>query len=233
MAFWLLVWQIFADIVDNKFLLPGIKATINSLFELLFESDFYYAILLSASRVIVGLALGIVTGCILALLCSKFEFIKALFLPIVRIIRSTPVASFIIVLWVLMSGDMLSIFIAFLMVMPIIYQNVLDGISSIDKQLIEVADVFEFSYAKRLKLLTLPAIEKYLIPGIITATGLAWKAEIAAEIIAYTTHSIGQGIHDAKYNLDTPRVFAWTVVIILLSIGLEILTRTLIRRVEK
>ena len=74
---------------------------------------------------------------------------------------------------------------------------------------------------------------KYLIPGIITASGLCWKAEIAAEIIAYTKRSIGQGINDAKYNLDTPTVFAWTLVIILLSVALEKGASMLLRRVNK
>ena len=60
--------------------------------------------------------------------------------------------------------------------------------------------------------------------------GLAWKAEIAAEIIAYTKKSIGQGINDAKYNMDTPTVFAWTLLIILFSILLELGTKKLLRR---
>ena len=76
-------------------------------------------------------------------------------------------------------------------------------------------------------------MKTYLYPAIITASGLAWKAEIAAEVIAYTKDSIGQGINDAKYNMETPTVFAWTLVIVLLSVLLEKCTRSLFRRTQR
>ncbi len=233
LLFWLGIWEISALIIGNEFLLPDIKSTVLSLIKLLCSAGFYTAILLSSARVITGLLLGFLAGIALALLCSRFALFRSLFTPILRIIKSTPVASFIVVLWVMMSGDALSVFIGFLMVMPIIYQNLTDGLSAIDKQLSEVSDVFEFSKKKRFMLLTYPTLKKYLVPAVITASGLGWKAEIAAEIIAYTKHSIGQGINDAKYNMDTPTVFAWTAVIILLSIALESGARYLLRRTDK
>lgn len=233
LIFWLGIWQIIAMIIGNGFLFPDIQSTLSALVKLLGSTDFYTAILLSAARVMTGLLLGIAAGIALALLCSKFVVCRALFTPILRIIKSTPVASFIVVLWVMMSGDALSIFIGFLMVMPIIYQNLTDGLYAIDNQLSEVAEIFEFSPKKRFMLLTFPTLKKYLVPAVITASGLGWKAEIAAEIIAYTKHSIGQGINDAKYNMDTPTVFAWTAVIILLSVALESGARYLLRRAEK
>ena len=133
----------------------------------------------------------------------------------------------------MMSGNALSVFIGFLMVMPILWQNTLDGYAAIDKNLSEVADIFEFSQAKRFRLLVFPTLKNFIVPGIITASGLAWKAEIAAEIIAYTKNSIGQGINDAKYNMDTPTVFAWTLVVICFSIILEKSTKALLRRVKE
>ena len=114
--------------------------------------------------------------------------------------------------------------------MPIIWQNTMDAYSSIDKNLLEVTEIFEFSSKKRFKILIFPTLKKLLYPAIITSAGLAWKAEIAAEIIAYTKKSIGQGINDAKYNMDTPTVFAWTLLIILFSILLEFGTKKLLRR---
>ncbi len=233
LVFWLTLWQITAMLVNHEFLFPDIPQTLTALFLLLKTKEFYLAVLLSIIRVIVGLLLGIVAGIALATASNYSNVASALITPIITVIKSTPVASFIVVLWVLLSGDALSIFIGFLMVMPIITQNLLSGFAAIDPQLSEVADVFEFSPTKRFKLLTLPTLKKYLIPAIITSTGLAWKAEIAAEVIAYTKRSIGQGINDAKYNLDTPTVFAWTLVIIMFSFILEVCTKKLLRRSEK
>ena len=219
--FWLGVWHVLSIIIDNSFLLPGISETFNELFDLLQTKKFYLAVIYSTTRVMIGLSLGIVLGLLIGALCHISKIASSLILPAMTVIKSTPVASFIIVLWVLMSGDALSILIGFLMVMPIIAQTTIDGLSSIDPGLMEVAEVFNFSLLKRLKLLIIPSLKKFVLPAIITATGLAWKAEIAAEIIAYTKNSIGQGINDAKYVLNTAQVFAWTIIIIAFSIILE------------
>ena len=132
-----------------------------------------------------------------------------------------------------MKKRLIGILIAILMVMPIICQTLLDGYASIDVHLSEVAKIFGFSRLKTFRVLIFPTLKSYLIPAIITASGLAWKAEIAAEIIAYTKRSIGQGINDAKYDMDTARVFAWTVVVVTLSIILEKCTKYLLRRFAK
>ena len=230
LLFWLCVWHLASLIIDKEFLLPGIKVTFLTLFNMMCDISFYKAIGLSTLRVIIGLILGVVFGIVLGIACKKISIINDIVSPVITVIRSTPVASFIVVLWVLMSGDLLSIFIGFLMVMPILWQSTCDGLNAVDPALDEVAKIFEFSRKKRFKLLVFPTLKRYLAPGIITASGLAWKAEIAAEFIAYTKHSIGQGINDAKYNLDTPTVFAWTVVIIVLSIVLEKTTKYLLGR---
>ena len=230
LLFWLSVWQILALIIDHRFLLPTIPDTFSALGELVSDKGFYIAVSLSLLRVVIGLIIGIILGCCIAFLCNYSSVASALILPIISVIKSTPVASFIVVLWVMMSGDALSIFIGVLMVMPIISQNLLDGFGAIDHLLVEVTQVFEMSRICRFKLLILPTLKKYFVPAVVTSVGLAWKAEIAAEIIAYTKRSIGQGINDAKYNLDTPTVFAWTLVIITFSIILEKCTRALVRR---
>ena len=228
--FWCLVWEILAGLIGHSFILPGIGKTLKALGSLITQKDFYLSVFLTLIRVIIGLILGIIVGTLLAVLCYRVKPINYLFSPLITIIKSTPVASFIVVLWIMMSADALSVFIAFLMVMPIIWQNVTDGYLAVDKGLNEVCEVYNFSPSKRFRLLIFPTLKRYLIPGIITASGLAWKAEIAAEIIAYTKHSIGQGINDAKSELNTPSVFAWTVVIILFSIVLEKLTKYVLRR---
>lgn len=232
LIFWCGIWEIASIIIDNNFLLPGIPETLEALGGLVIKEGFYLSIFYSLIRVSLGLLFGIVIGILLAFICHYFKIADYVVNPMMTVIKSTPVASFIVLLWVLMSGDALSVFIGFLMVMPIIWQNVTDGFSAIDKEMEEVCHIFEFSFLKKMRLLILPTIKKFLIPGIITATGLAWKAEIAAEIIAYTKKSIGQGINDAKYNMNTAEVFAWTIIIIAFSILLEKATKALLGRLK-
>lgn len=227
------MWYIAAFLVDSVLLLPAPHDALFALFELISTLEFYKVVFSTLLRVALGLFFGIAAGVILAFLSYKFVILKNVLSPAVSVIRATPVASFIVLLWVLLDGNTLTVLVAFLMVMPIIWQNTLDGFSSVPTELIEVADVFEFSFKRRFKVLILPVISSYIFPAIITSVGLAWKSEIAAEIIAYTKNSIGMHINDAKTFLMTPTVFAWTAVITIMSILLEIVIRKLLRGIKR
>ena len=219
--FWLLVWHILSLIVGVKYILPSPIATLQALGQLFLESDFYHSIALSILRVFVGFLVGVVLAAFLAIAAERIKIIEALFSPIIRIIKSTPVASIIIILWVILGGKNVPIAISALMVIPIIWQNVRDGFAAIDPRMEEVGLVYGFGYFKRLQLIVIPTIAKFLFTGVITSSGLAWKAGIAAEIICMTKSSIGKHIYDAKYVLDAPSMYAWTAVVVVLSLIIE------------
>jgi NitT/TauT family transport system permease protein len=143
--------------------------------------------------------------------------------------KATPVACIIVLLWIRMSYTEIAVFVVVLMILPIVWQNVYDGYKSIDKNLIEVSNVFELSKLQRFKILIMPSILSYLLPAIITSVGLAWKAEIAAEIM--TNSNIGRLIYDYKtVSYDTASIFAWTVIIVSLSIIFEKVTKYFLGR---
>ncbi len=229
---WLLIWQITSSIIDNSYFLPDISKTFSALFKIIFTVDFISVVLGTVFRVLSGLVIGIIVGTVLALLSNKFRWVYNFISPLISIIKATPVAAVIIIFWVMVDGDFLAILISFLMVMPIIWQNLITGLKSMSRELQEVCDVFEFSFIKRMRLFVLPSLTKFIVPAIITSVGLAWKSEIAAEIIAYTKNSIGQCINDAKYNFDTSEVFAWTIIVIAFSIILEAVTKKVLERWE-
>lgn len=232
LLFWVSVWEIFALLTNNNFLLPSVPTTANELIIILKDISSYRVMLFTLLRVGCGLCIGIFSGIILGILCHKSSLLNTLVSPALLVMKSTPVASFIILLWIIMSGDALSVFIAVLMVTPIVYQNVIDAYSSVDVNLSEVCDVFKFSKFKRFNLLIRPTLTAFLIPATITSAGLAWKAEIAAEIIAYTKNSIGQHINDAKFEMNMPRVFAWTIIVIVFSLLLEKTTKNIVWRLK-
>ena len=231
--FWIGVWYLAALLVDSRLLLPTPLDTLKALFELLCSAEIYKAIAFTLLRVILGLGLGIVLGIALAIISYRSPFVSAFLKPLISVIRATPVASFIVLLWVLIKGDALSVVIAILMVMPIVWQNTVDGFNSVPKDLIEVLDIFPVSQKRRFEALYLPILNSYIYPAIITSVGLAWKSEIAAEIIAYTKNSIGMHINDAKTFVLSPTVFALTFIVIVLSLSLEALTKKLLKGVKK
>ena len=224
-AFWVAAWQICAMLMDRPYFLPSVPDTLLAFSNVISSPEFYKASLYTILRVVSGLVIGVLLGVGLAILSHHVKFVRIILSPIISVIKATPVASFIVILWILLSGDAIAIVVAVLMVMPIIWQNVLDAYGSIDRDAEEMCTAYEFSRIKKFRLLTLPTLLKFFIPALITSVGLAWKSEIAAEIIAYTKSSIGQYINDAKYNLHTAEVFAWTLIVIILSIAFERLAR--------
>ncbi len=230
-VFWIAVWEIGAAVINNSFFLPTVSETLSALVKIISSDDFLIISAFTLIRVLAGLFIGTIFGCIFALAAHRFGIVHSILSPFVSVVKATPVASIIILLWISpLNGNQLAIFISLLMVFPIIWQNLYDGFSSIDKELDELASSYEFSYKKRLKILVIPTLKKYFIPAFITAMGLAFKSEIAAEIITGVRNSIGQMIYYSKDAYDTASVFAWTVVGIVLSILLENITKILLKK---
>ena len=223
---WLLLWELLSRLVGYEFIFPGIKSTLQAFFALLTRPLFWKSVSLSILRIFAGLAIGILLGTVLAFISHAFKPFDTFITIGMTVIKSTPVASIVMVLWIVIGGSNLPAVIGILMVTPIIWQNLKDGYNSIDKELYELSAAYEFSVIKRVRLLIFPALIQYFVPAILTSVGLAWKSGIAAEIIAYTKNSIGKNIYDAKGELNTPAVFAWTLAVVLISIAFEFLILT-------
>ncbi len=231
--FWLLVWEISSRIVNLTFILPGVFETFGRLFCLIITPEFWVTVTATMGRILLGFLIGILLGVLLAALCHKVAIINRVVSLAMTVIKSTPVASFIMVLWIMVGSASLPTVIALLMVMPVIWQNLLDGYRAVSDELSEVCDVFGFSKKKRITVLIIPTLLSYFIPAALTSIGLAWKSGVAAEIIAYTKNSIGKNIHDAKAYFEGADMLAWTVTTILISLVFEKLIKMLIRRFSK
>ena len=150
--------------------------------------------------------------------------------PVMSVIKSTPVASFIILCLIAMSSKNLSVFISFLMVLPIVYTNVLQGLLATDRKLMEMAGVFKMSWFTQLLYIYLPQVKPYLISACSLSLGIAWKSGVAAEVIGIPDGSIGERLYQAKVYLNSPELFAWTVVVIAVSIAFEKIFMLLLRQ---
>lgn len=230
---WILVWQITAAWLNKPLLIPAPLSVLKRIFELMLTTQFWKTISLSFSRMIFGFLLGAFFGTLAAVISYFSKIIyEILYIPL-SVIKATPVASFIILALLWIKGGFLSSFITMLMVMPIVWTNVYEGFSSIDSKLLDVAKVFNFSFLKKAKLIYLPSIKPYFLASVITASGLGWKAGIAAEVIAKPKNAIGTFLNDSKVYLETTDLFAWTIVIILISIIIEKIIKCTVKKVVK
>ena len=218
---WLLLWQLGAMALNQKILLVSPVQVVARLWQLLPQGEFWAAVGFSFLRITLGFLLACVVGTALGVLASRFRVVRDLCAPLMATVKSIPVASFIFLVLVWVPSRNLSVVISFLMVAPIVYQNVLGGISNMDHKLTEMADVFQVPFARRLRYLYLPQVAPFFRSACAVGLGLCWKSGVAAEVIGLPDGSIGERLYEAKVYLDTPDLFAWTLVIVLVSIAFE------------
>ena len=228
-AVWLLLWQLASMAVGLPLLLPSPLAVLLRLGQLCTGADFWLTVASSLLRILLGFLLGVLFGTALAGLCWRFRLVNALARPLLGVLKSTPVASFIILALVWVKTTWLATVISFIMVLPLIYANVREGIDSADRQLLEMAQVFRLSRRKTFRYCYLPAILPFFLSAVSSALGFAWKSGIAAEVLGRPARAIGSQIYDSKIYLETPDLFAWTLVVILLSVLLERLAVRFVR----
>ena len=218
LLFWIALWYLAAKKVDQSLVLPTPVEVFRRLVELSATREFYRVILTSFVRVMLGFSSAMLSGFLLAALAHFFPIVKTLFSPFMAIIKATPVASFILLVLLWIDKGVVPIFISFLMVIPIAWQNTLLGFEKRDPLLTETAKVFRIPLFRKLFKIDLPQILPFLLSAAKTSVGLAWKAGVAAEVLAMPKRSVGLMIYQAKFYLESVDLYAWTLAIILLSL---------------
>ena len=223
--FWVAIWFILAKCVGLEVLLPSPKSTAFALFDLIQTKEFWVICLHSVARISAGLILGALTAVILASLSSVSKIFHALFAPLLAVIKSTPIASFIILALLWIGRDNVPAFITYLIVLPIVWGAVYDSIINVDKRYKEIGQVFGFSKIQKLVHIYVPSVFSSFMASLGTSVGMAWKAGVAAEVLCTPKYSIGTELFESKKYIETADLFAWTAVVIILSV---IITRLLV-----
>lgn len=230
-AFWILLWQAAALAIDKGLLFAGPWETVKALLSLLPQGDFWRTVGASTLRIGGGFLLAFLASVMLGTLSYRFSWFEELLSPVILLAKSVPVASFIILALVWIGSRNLSVFVSFVIVLPALYVQVLQGLRQCSRELLEMADVFGMSSWKRAKYLYLHSLKPFLLAGCEMSLGMCWKAGTAAEVIGAAQDSIGGQLYLAKIYLDTPALFAWTAVIILLSFVFEAIFMKFIKTV--
>ncbi len=232
LLFWLSVWQVCALIIDREVVLPTPVSVVGRFLELAATAPFWSAAVHSLFRIMCGYAAGVIIG---ALLGAAMYFVSALhmlFSPLLTVVKSTPVASFILIAYFIITDTAIPVFITFLMVLPMISASVFTSLAGTDKELLEMCEVYGFSFFKRLKTLYIPTVMPHFLSQALTALGFGWKAGIAAEVLCTPGDSIGKYLYDSKNYLETVDTFAYTLLVVIISLCLEKLLFALLLRVN-
>ncbi len=235
--FWLVVWQAGAMALNQRILLVTPVDAAVKLIKLIPSADFWKSVMFSAGRILSGFALGLTAGTGLAVFSGRYVFLRKLLSPFISVLKAVPVASFTILALIWVSSKNLSVLVTFLICVPIVYINMLEGIDSLDPKLKEMSTVFGIPPMRRFVGIYLSQLLPYFRSAAGLAIGLCWKSGAAAEVIGIPDGSIGEKLYQAKIYLETADLFAWTAVIIFVSWLCEkafmSVIKLLVKRVEK
>ena len=233
-AFWVAVWQGLAVCIGhNGLFLATPLQTVQTLWRLLPTADFWHRVGFSALRILTGFVLAVTVGLLLGACGARWRWFGTLVGPVMQLIRAMPVASFVILALLWVSGKNLSVIVSFTHVLPVVYAGVLGGIADTDPKLLEMAKVYRLPLGKRLRYIWLPGMFPSFCESCIAAMGMCWKSGVSAEVIGLPDHSVGDALYRAKITISTPEVFAWTLVIVLLSATLSTLAAWALRRAKR
>ncbi len=221
-----------ARFYHNDIILAAPSTTLKTLCLIAQTREFWISLSFSSVRIIVGFFSALFIGIAFAFTASRFRTVGALLDPPLLLIRSTPIASLTILILLWVGSRNLSVIVSFMMVLPIVYLNTLNGIRTVDPKLREMASVFRLSFLKRLRFIILPTVFPFFRAAVSAGLGFCWKSGIAAEVIGISSQSIGEKLYLAKIYLNTGELFAWTFVIILIAFVFEKAILRLVDRIE-
>ena len=230
LAFWLGVWSLAAACIGQSILLPSPLAVGRKMLQLAAGPQFWQITAASLGRIVLGLAAGGVLGVGLAGLTRSFRWADLLISPALRIVRAAPVVSFILLVLLWTRRDLVPAVIAAMMVTPVVWGGVSQGLGEVDPKLLEMAKLCRFSRWKTILLVHIPSVWPYLLSALTTGMGLAWKSGVAAEVLCTPKRAIGTQMQYARSAIDNPALFAWTILVVALSLALEGLLYALLRR---
>lgn len=229
----LLMWQIAAMSINQRILLVSPLEVLMRMTTIWTEENFWSSVWFSFYHIAGGFLIALVLGVLLASLAGRYPWVETMLWPYMITVKTVPVASFVVICLIWLSASNLSVFISFLIVLPVVYGNVLEGIKSEDKKMLELAEVYRMSFVNRILYIHLPQLKPFIMSACATALGMAWKAGVAAEIIGTPDGSIGKQLYYAKIYLDTDDLLCWTVIIVIISVAFEKLFMLMLKRLYR
>ncbi len=226
-----MVWWVLARLVNQEIYVPTPMRTFQELIDNIGQVYFWKTIMATISRVAIGFFFACIIGVSLGVLCGMHYFSYTLWHPVISAIKSTPVMSFILIAIIWFQSNDVPVFICFLMGLPIIWTSTVEGIHNVDNRLIEMASVYKVDKKYRISQIYFPSITPYIRAAMITALGLGWKVTVAAEVLSNPKFSIGTKLSEAKVYVESASLFAWTIVVIVLSLLLESLFKGILHKI--
>lgn len=215
--FWLLVWEILALAVANAIVLAGPVEVLHYLMEKGKEKELWLSLFFSLTRILTGFLSAFAAGSLLGMCSYRYSLIREFVAPFLTIIKAVPVAAVTVLLLLWFPSQYLSVVLCFIIVLPNVYEQMVMGLLQVDQEQLAMANCYGASFLEKAVVIYRCSAAPYLYSSMKICVGLSFKSAVAAEIIATPARTMGERLYFAKIHLDTPGIFAWTLLIVLLS----------------
>lgn len=214
---WAAVWEILALLVDSELILPGPVSTLKALSGLIVTGEFWMNVIWTMLRVALGIVISFAAGCACASIASRNRAFREFISLPVSFFKSIPVMAIIIYVILVVKADWVAVVVCFFMCFPISYTNILNGLLGVRKEYDELGTILGMNRHQKRVLITMPQLKPGVRSSLDLITGMSWKVVVASEVLAIPKHSIGYQMLNSKYYLDTPELFSYIIVLIVLS----------------
>ena len=231
--FFLIVWQVLAVIINNDIYLPNIQQVITEMIKIISKNDFNLIFISSAYRSVLCYIFAIILAIILGVLTFMYPFFKFLLAPINSFAKTIPTMVLVVLVLVWFNKDKAPFIVGFAITFPILYEGIVGSLNSIDKKIIDMMDIYEISLIEKIKKIYVPIIKFHLASIFVSTFSLAFKVVIAGEVHGQPRYGIGSAIQLEKVNFNTSGIFAWIVLIAILSLAFEFINNLFKTRIYR
>ena len=201
----------------NPIILPAPKSVLKSLGEIFFSEKLLKEVWITLFQAFLGVSLSFLIALPIGILFGIKRKIFSIIKPVILFLQSTPVISLILIMLIWFPVRIIPLLIIFISALPIIVFNTYEGIISTDNTLINMAKVYKVPSKKILQKIYIPLLKSYLISTLNIVIGNSVKIIVMAEVLIHSPKGIGFELNQARINIETEKLFAWTIVIILLT----------------
>jgi NitT/TauT family transport system permease protein len=185
------------------------------------DSATWIAVGATIRRVLTAFLLNMIFAFVFGVISGFSEFIYCTLKPLVTVMKAVPTMGVILLSLIWFNSETAVIFVCTLIVFPVLYTAVVSGIRNLDSNLLEMHRVFQIRWPKTLARFIFPSLRPYLAAGIMSGLGLSMKVVIAAEVLSQPNTGIGTMFQVERARLNTTGVFAWSLLVILLTAGMD------------
>jgi len=227
----LLIWELFAYFNPN--ILPHFWGIVLSVVIFVFSKKGLLAILLTTMKVFIGIGAAFILGIGIAILLSESKYIKEVVLPIFTTFQSAPPISWIIIaiIWFGIT-PIPSIVAIFITTLPIISIPIYYGIKEARKEYGEVCKIYRLSKKDTIRYVIIPSVFSHIVSGLRVAVGFSFRIGITAEFFS-DRDGIGYYMSWAYYNMEMSKIFAYTLIAIIISAVFSLLVEKGFQKLEK